>query len=112
MDQNSAGFMYLKNRFIRISDAKTKEGVFVGSQIRYLMQDTKFEDSYVKWNKQHENHSTTSLPFFPLGNKAENCRDTVVDLVQAYKIIGCNVFKGAFLRPSLRLLPRKSRGSE
>jgi hypothetical protein len=36
----------------------------------------------------------------------------VADLVQAYKIMGCNVFKGAFLRLSLRLLPRKSRGSE
>jgi hypothetical protein len=29
MDQNSAGFMYLKNKLPRISDAKIKEGVFV-----------------------------------------------------------------------------------
>jgi hypothetical protein len=34
MDQNSAGFMCLKNNFPRISDAKIKEGVFVGPQIR------------------------------------------------------------------------------
>jgi len=44
MDQNSAGFMYLKNKFIRISDAKIKEGVFVGPQIWELMQEGKFED--------------------------------------------------------------------
>jgi hypothetical protein len=33
MDQNSTGFMYLKNKFPRISDAKIREGVFVGAQI-------------------------------------------------------------------------------
>jgi hypothetical protein len=35
--------MYLKNKFIRKSDAKIKEGVFVGPQIRELLQDAKFE---------------------------------------------------------------------
>jgi hypothetical protein len=34
MNQNSAGFMYLKNNFPRISDAKIKEPVFVRPQIR------------------------------------------------------------------------------
>jgi hypothetical protein len=33
-DQNSAKFMYLKNKFPRISDAEIKEGIFVGCQIR------------------------------------------------------------------------------
>jgi len=33
MDQNSAGFMYCNKNFM-ISDAKIKEGVFVGPQIR------------------------------------------------------------------------------
>jgi hypothetical protein len=45
MDQNSAGFIYLKNKFPRINDAEIKEGVFVGCQIRELVQDVKFEDS-------------------------------------------------------------------
>jgi hypothetical protein len=35
--------MYLKNMFPRINDAKIKEGVFVGSLIRQLMQDVEFE---------------------------------------------------------------------
>jgi len=45
---------------------------------------------------------------------AEDYRDMVTDLVQSYKAMGCNttyVFKGAFLRLSLRLLPRKSLGA-
>jgi hypothetical protein len=34
---NSAGFMYLKCKVSKISDAKIKEGVFVGPQIRELI---------------------------------------------------------------------------
>ena len=34
MDQNSTGFMHLNYKFSRTSDAKIKEGVFVGPQIR------------------------------------------------------------------------------
>jgi hypothetical protein len=44
VDQNGAEFMYLKNKFRRISDAKIKQEVFVGPQIRALIQDVKFED--------------------------------------------------------------------
>ena len=44
MDQNSGGFMYLENNFPRISDAKIRERIFVGIQIRELIQDVKFED--------------------------------------------------------------------
>jgi hypothetical protein len=44
MDQNSAGFMYLKNKFPRISDAKIKKRMFVGPQIRGLIEDVNFED--------------------------------------------------------------------
>jgi len=36
--------MYLKNKSPRRSDAKIKEGVFVGPQIRQLTQDVKSED--------------------------------------------------------------------
>jgi hypothetical protein len=34
----------LKNKFPRISDAKIKEGVFVGPYVRKLIQDIKSED--------------------------------------------------------------------
>jgi hypothetical protein len=44
MDHNGAGFMYLTDKFPRISDAKIKDRVFVGPQIRELIQDVKFED--------------------------------------------------------------------
>jgi hypothetical protein len=65
MDQKSAGFMYLNNKFIRISDAKIKEGVFVGPQIRELMQDAKFEDQLCEVGKaawKSFNNVTTIFP--------------------------------------------------
>jgi hypothetical protein len=44
MDKNSAGFHYVKEKFPHVSDAKIKEGIFVGPQIRALTRDEKFED--------------------------------------------------------------------
>jgi len=44
MDQNRAGFMHLNNKFPRIIDAKIKEGVIVGPNIRELTHDVKFAD--------------------------------------------------------------------
>ena len=44
---------------------KSKEGVFVGSQIRAVRQDVKFEDQLSEVEKkQHGNHSKMSLPMF------------------------------------------------
>ena len=51
MGQNSAGFMNLKNKFPRISDAKIKEGVFFGPQIRQLIQDVQYEDQLSEMEK-------------------------------------------------------------
>jgi len=37
--------MYLKNKFPRISDAKIKEGAYVGLQTRDLIQDVNLKAS-------------------------------------------------------------------
>jgi len=37
-------FMYLTNKFPRKSDAKIKDGRFVGPQIKELIHEAKFED--------------------------------------------------------------------
>ena len=39
MDRNGDGFRYLKQKFPKISDAKIKEGVSVGPQIRDLLSN-------------------------------------------------------------------------
>jgi hypothetical protein len=65
MDQNSAGCMYLKSKFPRTSDAKIKEGVFVGPQGRELIQDVKFENQLSEVEKATRKLiKKMSLPIF------------------------------------------------
>ena len=44
MDKSGRGFEYVRNKFPNLSDAKIKESVFIGPQIRELMQDKQFDD--------------------------------------------------------------------
>jgi hypothetical protein len=58
MDQNITPLMYLKNQFPTMCDAKIKEGLFDGPQIRELKQDVKFEGQLnevekVEWKLYH-----------------------------------------------------------
>ena len=43
MDKIGRGFEYLRNTFPNVGDAKIKESIFVGLQIRELMQDKQFD---------------------------------------------------------------------
>ena len=42
MNQEGEAFKYLKTKFSHLSDAKIKEGIFVGPQIRELFKDESF----------------------------------------------------------------------
>ena len=74
-----------------MSDAKVKEGIFIGPQIRELMQDKQFD------NDPNETEIKAWLSFKRickdlLGNhKAANYQDVVQDLLTSYKAMGCNM---------------------
>ena len=44
MNKDGSGFKFLKEKFSRISNAKMNEEIFVGPQIREIMNDTHFEE--------------------------------------------------------------------
>jgi len=44
MDKTCCGFEYVWNKFPNESDAKIKEGIFIGPQIRELMQGKQFDE--------------------------------------------------------------------
>jgi len=44
MDKTGRGLEYLRNKFLNVSDPKTKEGVYIGPQIRELRQDKPFDE--------------------------------------------------------------------
>jgi len=39
MDTTGCGFEYVRNKFPNMSDTKIKEGIFIGHQIREMVQD-------------------------------------------------------------------------
>ena len=45
MDKTGAGFMYPSRKFPRMTEAKIKEGVSIGPQIRQLLQDSEFDQA-------------------------------------------------------------------
>jgi len=43
MNQEEAAFTYLREKFPKLSEAKLKEGIFIGPQIRDLLKDEYFD---------------------------------------------------------------------
>ena len=44
IDKTGPGFEYVRNKFPNVSDAKIKDGVFIGPQIREIIQDKQFAE--------------------------------------------------------------------
>jgi hypothetical protein len=95
MDKNGR-FMYLKHKFLMLSDAKIKEGIFVGPQIRELIKDEQFEQQLNEvGNAAWQALKNVTKSF--LGNhKAENYHEILSDVMS---------LKVYFLDSHLRLLP-------
>lgn len=91
-----AFFFFPKSKFLGISDAKIKEGIFVGLQIRKLMKDPEFEQWLIKaapWGS-FQNAARSFL-----GNKqVKNFKELINDLLENYRALGCNVSENPFFR--------------
>ena len=44
MDKSGRGFQYVRNKFPNVTDEKIKEDIFIGPQIRELMQGKQFDE--------------------------------------------------------------------
>ncbi|UYV71963.1 hypothetical protein LAZ67_9001368 [Cordylochernes scorpioides] len=106
MDRNASGFASLKQKCSSISDAKIKEGIFVGPQIRELLQDGNFQNSLNEVEIAAWNSFRNVCRNFLGSAKVENYRDIVNDLLLSYKALGCNMSpKIHFLHSHLDLFP-------
>ncbi|UYV77467.1 hypothetical protein LAZ67_15001120 [Cordylochernes scorpioides] len=106
MDRNASGFAYLKQKCSSISDAKIKEGLFVGPQIRELLQDGNFQNSLNEVEAAAWNSFRKVCKNFLGSVKVENYRDIVNDLLLSYKTLGCNMsLKIHFLHSHLDFFP-------
>ncbi|UYV82630.1 hypothetical protein LAZ67_22000257 [Cordylochernes scorpioides] len=106
MDRNASGFAYLKQKISSISEAKIKEGIFVGPQIRELQQDGNFQNSLNDVEAAARNSFRNVCKNFLGSVKVENYRDIVNDLLLSYKALGCNMsLKIHFLHSHLDFFP-------
>ena len=91
MNQVEAAFTYLWEKFRRLSEAKLKEGIFIGPQIRELIKDEYF-DTLVQGD---EKAAWDSFKFVVKGffwnRRAQNYEVHVNNLLQSHHKLGCNM---------------------
>jgi hypothetical protein len=107
MDRDGQSFLYLRRKFPRISDAKIKEGIFIGPQFRELMKGQDFERSLNKSEKAAWRSFQKVVKNFLGNKKAENYEDMISELIENYRALGCNVsLKMHFLDSHLDFFPQ------
>ena len=97
---------HVRNKSPNVSDAKINEGLFIGTQIRQLMQDRQFNEDL---NETEINawllFKRISKDFLGI-HKAANYQDVVQDLLTTYQAMGCNLsLKIHFLESHLNFFP-------
>ncbi|UYV82677.1 hypothetical protein LAZ67_22000521 [Cordylochernes scorpioides] len=99
-------FLPEKQKVPSISEAKIKEGIFVGPQIRELQQDGNFQNSLDEVEAAAWNSFRNVCKNFLGSVKVENYQDIVNDLLLSYKALGCNMsLKIHFLHSHLDFFP-------
>jgi len=108
MNQEEAAFTYLRGKFPRLSEAKLKEGIFIGPQIRDLIKD-KYFDKFLQGNEKTAWDSFKFVVIGFLGNRrAQNYEELVHNLLQSYLKLGCSMsLKIHFLHSHLDFFSRE-----
>ena len=84
MNKTGRGFQYVRNKFPKVSDAKIKECIFIGSQIIELMQDKQFDEDLNETERNAWLKFKRICKDFLGNHKAANYQDVVQDLLNSY----------------------------
>lgn len=91
LDNDGKAFQHLRNKFPKMSDAKVKEGVFVGPQIRKMMKDLEFEKAMRPVEKRAWKSMMAVVDGFLGNNKEPNYEELVASLLKNYEKMGCRM---------------------
>lgn len=106
MNKEGDGFLYLKTVFSKLSDAKLKEGIFVGPQIRTLMKDPNFDKKLTNKELDAWLSLKAVIKGFLGNHRAENAEQLVNDMLKAYEKLGCRMsLKIHFLHSHFSFFP-------
>ena len=104
MNQVEAAFIYLWEKFPRISEAKLKDGIFIVPQI--LIKDEYFDTLLQGDEKATWNSLKFVLKGFLWNRRAQNNEELLNNILQSYKKLGCNMsLKTRFLHWHLDFFP-------
>ncbi|KAJ4439600.1 hypothetical protein ANN_07728 [Periplaneta americana] len=106
MNQEGQAFKYVREKFPKLSDAKVKESIFVGQQIRELVKDPAFDQVLAGKGKEVWEAFKGVIHGF-LGNKRDDSYTQLVTvLLQKYHQLGCKMsLKIHFLHSHLDVFP-------
>ncbi|CAH1105838.1 unnamed protein product [Psylliodes chrysocephalus] len=85
--RSSEAFQYIYEKFSKLSDAKIKEGIFNGPQIREIIKDTEFPKKMVVDKEEVWKSFVNISQKFLRNTKVPNYMELVEGLLQNYKAI-------------------------
>jgi len=88
VDKTGCGFEYLRNKFPNVSDAKIKACIFIGPQIRELMQGKQFDEDLNETERNAWCSFKRICKDFVGNHKAANYQDVVQNLLTSNKAMG------------------------
>jgi len=91
MNKEEAAFTYLREKFPRLSEAKLKEGIIIGPQLRDIMKDKYLEKLLPDEEKAVRNSLKFVVKGFLGNRRAQNYEDLVNNLSQSYQKLDCNM---------------------
>lgn len=91
LDPKSEAFAYLKTLFPKLSPAKIKGGIFVGPQVKKLMQDEEFTRNLLPVEKEAWKSFNDVVSGFLGNHKVENYKEVIRRLLDTYKNMGCRM---------------------
>jgi len=106
MNHEETAFTYLWGNFPRPSEAKLKEGIFIGPQVRDIIKDEYF-NKLIQGDEKAAWDSFKSVVKVFLGNrKPQNYEELLNQLLHNYQKLGCNMsLKIHFLQSHLYFSP-------
>lgn len=106
LDKESAAFKYLIQKFPTLSEAKVKEGIFVGPDIRQLLNDDNFELTMDNLQLAAWKAFRSICKDFLGNHRSPNYMDIVQELLQSYEALGCKMsLKVHFLMSHMDFFP-------
>ncbi|KRZ05510.1 hypothetical protein T11_3579 [Trichinella zimbabwensis] len=107
LDKNGTCFQYLCTQFPLLSDAKLKEGIFVGPDIQKLIKDKMFSSTMTQVEQEAWVAFTNVVSGF-LGNKKDPEYGRLVNvMLEKFEKLGCNMnLKLHFLHSHLDFFPQ------